>query len=88
MQKYYVTNPVAKFFGNLSLETYMMNLIAITVCRVFLYTKETIKIPYGMQAYYWTGRMNLLLYAACVLALSVILGIVYRMIYKKIYFKA
>ncbi len=88
MQKYYVTNPVAKFFGNLSLETYMMNLIAITVCRGFLYTKETIKIPYGMQAYYWTGRMNLLLYAACVLALSVILGIIYRMIYKKIYFKA
>ena len=88
MQKYYVTNPVARFFGNLSLETYMMNLIAITVCRVFLYTKETVKIPFGMQPYYWTGRINLLVYALSVLALSVILGILYRMIYKKIYIKA
>ncbi len=87
MQKYYVINPVAKFFGNLSFETYMMNLIAITVCRVLLYTKETYKIQFGMVPYYWAGRINLLLYAACVFALSVILGIAYRIIYRKIYFK-
>ena len=78
MMKYHVVNPVAKFFGNLSLETYMMNLIAITVCRVFLYTKETLRIPFGMEPFYWAGRSNLMLYAASVFALSIILGVLYK----------
>ena len=88
MQKYYVINPVAKFFGNISLETYMMNLIAITLCRIFLYTKETIKVPFGMEPYYWPGRINLLVYALSVLVLSVILGLIYKLICKKVCIKA
>jgi hypothetical protein len=78
MMKYYVQNPVAKFFGNYSLETYMMNLIAITSFRFLLYTKETLHVPFGMQPYYWKGRFNLLVYAVCVFVLSIILGVIYK----------
>lgn len=83
MMKYHVSNPVVNFFGKYSLETYMMNLIAITSCRYLLYTAETVKIPFGMTSYYWAGRINLLLYVLSVFASSILLGIIYKYLCSK-----
>ena len=78
MLKYEVCNPVLKFFGKYSLETYMMNLIAILSFRFLLYTSDSIKNPFALKPYYFAGRLNLLLYAFAVFAASILLGLVYR----------
>ena len=76
MMKFYSKNPITKFFGNVSYETYMMNLIAIEVFRFLLY-KNNPGSPWPMP-FYKAGNYNLALYAAAVLAGTIILGLIYR----------
>ncbi len=71
MMKYYVKNPVTKFFGNISYETYMMNLIALEVFR-FIILKN------GMIPILKEGHYNLGIYAACVFALTIVLGLIFK----------
>ena len=73
MLKYYASNPVSRFFGKYSLETYMMNLIAITAFRFILYGKygQILKKP---------GHWNLAVYAAAVFAGTILLALIYKFI--------
>ena len=72
MLKYYASNPISRFFGKYSLETYMMNLIAITAFRFILYGK------YG-QPLSKPGHWNLAVYAAAVFAGTIALALIYRL---------
>ena len=67
MMKYHAENPVTKFFGKFSLDTYLMNLLALTVLR-FLQKDMTSPIK--------AGKYNLLVYALGVIILSVLLGVI------------
>ena len=71
MLKCKTSNPVSRFFGKISLETYMMNLIAITAFRFLLYGK------YG-QPMTKPGHWNLAVYAAAVFAATILLAFIYR----------
>ncbi len=72
MLKYKASNPISRFFGKYSLETYMMNLIAITGFGFILYGKygQIIKKP---------GHWNLGVYAAAVIAGTILLALVYKL---------
>ena len=65
MMKYHVSNPVIRFFGKYSLHTYLMNLACIQGCGFI----QKIKFPAK------AGNLNLLLYGAAVIALTVALGV-------------
>ena len=83
MLKYYAINPVSRFFGNISLETYMMNLIAIESFRFLLYGK------YG-QPVSKPWHYNLAIYFVCVFAATIVLGLLYKLANKgvlKLFFK-
>ncbi len=71
MLKYKVSNPVSRFFGKYSLETYMMNLIAITAFRFLLYRT-------GGAPVYKAGHYNLAIYFAAVFAVTILLGLLYK----------
>lgn len=75
MLKYRATNPVSRFFGKMSLETYMMNLIAITVFRFLIYAKGNSWQPTPI---YKAGRYNLALYLVAVLAGTILLAFIYK----------
>lgn len=72
MLKYYVVNPVSRFFGNISLETYMMNLIAIESFRFLLYAK------YG-QPISKPWHYNLAIYFVSVFAATIVLALIYKL---------
>ena len=80
MLKYYAINPVSKFFGNLSLETYMMNLIAIESFRFLLYKYS----DWGQMPFYKSGNYNLALYFVCVFAGTIALALVYKLANKMV----
>jgi peptidoglycan/LPS O-acetylase OafA/YrhL len=75
MLKYKVSNPVSRFFGKYSLETYMMNLIAITAFRFLLYKPHP---QYGSMPFYKAGHYNLAIYFAAVFAATIFLGLLYK----------
>ena len=75
MLKYKVSNPVSRFFGKISLDTYMMNLIAITAFRFLLYTPHP---QYGSMPVYKTGNYNLAIYFAAVFIVTILLGLLYK----------
>lgn len=76
MLKYHASNPVTRFMGRLSLETYMMNLMALSAFRFLLYRGTA---PDGDPLpYYWAGNGNLALYAAAVIAATIALALPYR----------
>ena len=75
MLKYKVSNPVSRFFGKYSLETYMMNLIAITAFRFLIYTPHP---EYGSAPVYKAGHYNLAIYFAAVVAVTILLGMLYK----------
>jgi hypothetical protein len=78
MMKFYSVNPITKFFGNISYETYMMNLIAIEVFRFLLYKINPVN---GWQVpFYKDGNYNLAIYAVAVLAGTVLLGLIYKLL--------
>lgn len=72
LMKYHAQNPVSRFFGNISLETYMMNLIAITAFRFIIYGK------YG-QPLTKPGHWNLAVYAAAVFTGTLALAFIYKL---------
>ena len=69
LMKFYVSNPVSRFFGKYSLHTYLMDLAAITILRFLSYNTE--ESPFYLGGEY----NNLLAYAVGVIILSVLLGI-------------
>ncbi len=69
LMKYYVVNPVSRFFGKYSLHTYLMNLMALTLLRFLSYNVE--ESPFYMGGVY----PNLLAFAIGVIILSVLLGV-------------
>ncbi|BDC92458.1 acyltransferase [Treponema bryantii] len=73
MLKYKVSNPISRFFGKYSLETYMMNLIPLTAFRFLLY-------KYGGVPVYKTGHYNLAIYFAAVFAGTILLGMLYKLL--------
>ena len=75
MLKYKVSNPVSRFFGKISLETYMMNLIMITVFRFLLYKTDP---QWGAMPVYKAGHYNLAIYFAAVFAGTILLGLLYK----------
>ena len=75
MLKYRVSNPVSRFFGKYSLETYMMNLIAITAFRFLLYKPHP---QYGSMPFYKAGHYNLAIYFVAVFAVTILLGLLYK----------
>lgn len=74
MMKFYSVNPITKFFGNVSYETYMMNLIAIEAFRFLLYKNQNGR----WMPFYNAGNYNLAIYAVAVLAGTILLGLMYR----------
>ena len=72
MLKYRALNPVSRFFGNISLETYMMNLIAITAFRFILYNDQGLPVTKP-------GHWNLAVYAAAVIAATLLLAFIYKL---------
>ena len=75
MLKYNASNPVSRFFGNISLETYLMNLIALEVFRFLLYKPDP---EYGQIPVYAAGHYNLAIYLVCVFAGTIALAFIYR----------
>lgn len=79
LMKYRAQNPVSRFFGNVSYETYMMNLIALTVMRFILYK--------GSEAYprpiVKPGHWNLAVYEVAVLVVTILLGLGYKWLNKQ-----
>ena len=75
MLKYKVSNPVSRFFGKYSLETYMMNLIVLTAFRFLLYKPHS---QYGSMPVYKAGHYNLAIYFALVFAGTILLGMLYK----------
>lgn len=68
MMKFHSSNPVTRFFGKISLETYMMNLMALTTCRM-LYKVFPVR-----------SWQYMVLYIVCVVALTIILALIYKAI--------
>jgi len=77
MLKYKVSNPVSRFFGKISLETYMMNLLVITAFRFLLYTNNN---QYGMMPFYKPGNYNLAIYLIAVFAGTILLALLYKLL--------
>ena len=75
MLKYKTSNPVSRFFGKYSLETYMMNLIALVAFRFLIYKPNP---QYGYIPFYKSGHYNLAIYFAAVFAASILLGMLYK----------
>ena len=75
MLKYYASNPVTSFLGKISLETYMMNLMAVTCFRFLLYDRTS---DGQMNPFYKAGNYNLALYLIAVIASSIVLALIYR----------
>lgn len=74
MLKYYVKNPVLKFFGNISFETYMMNLMALNIAERFILAPAAKKLPHFVVAH------RLVIDEVAVIALTIILGLIYKKI--------
>lgn len=80
MLVYKVQNPVLKFFGNVSFETYMMNLIPITVFDLIIFQNKLIP---GLVAKPGNTDVRLLgLYAVAVIATTVLLGLLFKFLCK------
>ncbi|MBQ0012491.1 MAG: acyltransferase [Clostridiales bacterium] len=71
MMKYHVNNPVTRFFGNCSLHTYLMNLMALEYFRD-LYVRK--RFPFK------TAQNKLLVFAVCVFAFTILLGLLEKLI--------
>ncbi len=74
MMKFRTINPVTRFFGKVSLETYLMNLIAIRVFGFILYN------PRNKMVIIKPHHYNFGIYIVCVCAGTVILGLIFKII--------
>lgn len=75
LMKYHAQNPVSRFFGNVSYETYMMNLIPITVFEFILYNSKGLIVK--------TGHWNLAVYEVAVLVTTILLGLLFKWLNKQ-----
>ena len=75
MLKYKVSNPISRFFGKFSLETYMMNLIPLTAFRFLIYQPHP---QFGRAPFYKAGHYNLAIYFVAVFAFTILLGMLYK----------
>ena len=75
MLKFKTSNPVSRFFGKYSLETYMMNLIPLTAFRFLLYKQDP---QWGWAPFYRAGHYNLAIYFAAVFVFTILLGMLYK----------
>ena len=75
MLKYKVSNPVSRFFGKYSLETYLMNLLAITGFRRFIYKPDS---QWGQVPVYKAGNYNLAIYFIAAFAGTIVLALLYK----------
>ncbi|MBO4926867.1 MAG: acyltransferase [Clostridiales bacterium] len=85
MLKYHVSNPVTRFFGDVSLHVYLMNLMALEITR-FLMDKR--KFPFTITK--MGSKHNLLIFAIMAFALTILLGLVEKWLtdlLKKVLFK-
>ena len=83
MMKYHVSNPVTRFFGKFSLDTYLMNLMALEITRFYMDKK---KLMFTKVA----PKNQPLVFAITAFALTIVLGIgEYYLTYgvKKVLFK-
>ena len=75
MLKYKASNPVSRFFGKYSLDTYMMNLIMITGFRFLIYKTNPFM---ANNPLYKPGHYNLAIYLVAVFAGTILLGMLYN----------
>lgn len=68
MMKYHVENPVTRFFGKYSLDTYLMNLMALEITR---YLMDKKKFPFIIKK-----SNKLLIFAITVFVLTIVLGVI------------
>ncbi|HBZ77553.1 MAG TPA: hypothetical protein DEO39_02465 [Clostridiales bacterium] len=71
MMKYHVDNPVTRFFGKFSLDTYLMNLMALEISRFLM---DNRKFPFKVQKY------NLLNFVFTTFVLTILLGVIEKYI--------
>lgn len=73
MMKFHTGNPVTRFFGKVSLDTYLMNLMAITMFRGMLLNKagQIKMVPY---------HTNCIYFLLCVFAATIILGLIFKFV--------
>lgn len=76
MMKFNTENPVTRFFGNISLETYLMNFMAVLLFWPLVYKGRTEEVLVS------DGNLNLVLFEVGVVGGSILLGLVYRLVCK------
>lgn len=76
--KYYASNPVTRFMGNLSLETYMMNLMAITAFHFLLYTNGENGVFTFIRSNGHANFIAMSLFLVAVICSSIILALIYK----------
>lgn len=82
MMLFYSVNPVTRFFANISFETYMVNLIAITSFRFLLYKSAAGQFnPVNIVRPY---HYNLAIYEVLVIAATILLGLGYKWLNKMV----
>lgn len=73
MMKYHVSNPVTRFFGNFSLHTYLMNLLALEIVRLLCFQSGN---AMKWRSYLKFGNANRIVFVLMVLALTIVLGVI------------
>ena len=76
--KYHASNPVTRFMGNISLETYMMNLMAITAFHFLLYTDRNDGSVTFVRSNGHVDFLAMSLFTVAVIASSIILALIYK----------
>lgn len=73
LMKYHAKNPVLKFFGKVSLDTYLMNLMALWMCRFIIMNKAG---GPKTELYNWNHGV----YIVAVFAVTILLGLIFKMV--------
>lgn len=76
MMKVNSENPITRFFGNYSLETYLMNYMAVLLFWNMIYKRGT------QEPLFVEGNVNLIKFEVLVFASTIILGLIYSLICK------
>lgn len=77
--KYRAINPVSKWLGNYSLETYLMQYMPLEAFRFLIYR------GYGSILVKEPFHYNLALYAAAVLSATFALAVLFKFVHKAVY---
>lgn len=71
LMKYQAENPISRFFGDITFETYMMNLLILSSFRFLIMDSNSVPI-------YKEGHWNLAVYTVCVIAGTILAGLLYK----------